>query len=68
VQLPVVDAGRHGTRPADGAGGDLDRRHHRPVGSDVGRGGPFKKLMDVWADMINENGGLHVRPIAKKFR
>jgi hypothetical protein len=29
-----------------------------PMSAEVG---PFKKLMDVWAEMVNAQGGLHVK-------
>jgi branched-chain amino acid transport system substrate-binding protein len=35
-----------------------------PMSAEVG---PFKKMMDVWADMLNEHGGLHVRAYNKKL-
>jgi branched-chain amino acid transport system substrate-binding protein len=35
-----------------------------PMSAEVG---PFKKMMDVWADMINEQGGLHVKVYDKKL-
>jgi branched-chain amino acid transport system substrate-binding protein len=35
-----------------------------PMSAEVG---PFKKMMDVWADMINEQGGLHVKAYHKKL-
>jgi branched-chain amino acid transport system substrate-binding protein len=35
-----------------------------PMSAEVG---PFKKLMDVWADLINEKGGLHVKAYHKKL-
>jgi branched-chain amino acid transport system substrate-binding protein len=35
-----------------------------PMSAEVG---PFKKMMDVWADMVNERGGLPVRAYNKKL-
>jgi branched-chain amino acid transport system substrate-binding protein len=35
-----------------------------PMSAEVG---PFKKMMDVWADMLNEQGGLHVKAYGKKL-
>ena len=35
-----------------------------PMSAEVG---PFKKLMDVWAALINEKGGLHVKAYHKKL-
>lgn len=35
-----------------------------PMSAEVG---PFKKMMDVWADMLNEKGGLHVKAYHKKL-
>jgi branched-chain amino acid transport system substrate-binding protein len=35
-----------------------------PMSAEVG---PFKKLMDVWAGMVNEKGGLHVKAYHKKI-
>jgi branched-chain amino acid transport system substrate-binding protein len=35
-----------------------------PMSAEVG---PFKKMMDVWAGMVNEQGGLHVKIYQKKL-
>jgi branched-chain amino acid transport system substrate-binding protein len=35
-----------------------------PMSAEVG---PFKKMMDVWASLINEEGGLHVKVYDKKL-
>jgi branched-chain amino acid transport system substrate-binding protein len=35
-----------------------------PMSAEVG---PFKHMMDVWADMINEKGGLLIKAHAKKL-
>lgn len=35
-----------------------------PMSAEVG---PFKKMMDIWADMVNEQGGLLVKAYAKKI-
>jgi branched-chain amino acid transport system substrate-binding protein len=35
-----------------------------PMSAEVG---PFKKLMDVWAAMVNEQGGLHVKAYGRKL-
>jgi branched-chain amino acid transport system substrate-binding protein len=35
-----------------------------PMSAEVG---PFKKMMDVWAEMVNEKGGLHVKTYGKKL-
>jgi branched-chain amino acid transport system substrate-binding protein len=35
-----------------------------PMSAEVG---PFRKMMDVWADMINEKGGLYVKAHHKKI-
>src|SRR5919197_285235 len=35
-----------------------------PMSAEVG---PFKKMMDAWADMVNEKGGLFVKAYGKKL-
>jgi branched-chain amino acid transport system substrate-binding protein len=35
-----------------------------PMSAEVG---PFKKLMDVWAEIVNEKGGLHVKAYGRKI-
>jgi branched-chain amino acid transport system substrate-binding protein len=35
-----------------------------PMSAEVG---PFKKMMDAWAEMINQQGGLHVKAYNKKL-
>jgi len=35
-----------------------------PMSAEVG---PFKRIMDAWADMVNERGGLFVRAYGKKL-
>lgn len=35
-----------------------------PMSAEVG---PFKKMMDIWADMVNEQGGLLVKAYGKKI-
>jgi branched-chain amino acid transport system substrate-binding protein len=35
-----------------------------PMSAEVG---PFKKLMDIWADMVNEQGGLSVKAFGRKI-
>lgn len=35
-----------------------------PMSAEVG---PFKKLMDVWTEIVNEKGGLHVKAYGRKI-
>jgi branched-chain amino acid transport system substrate-binding protein len=35
-----------------------------PMSAEVG---PFKKLMDAWAEIVNEKGGIHVKAFGKKI-
>jgi ABC-type branched-subunit amino acid transport system substrate-binding protein len=35
-----------------------------PMSAEVG---PFKKMMDVWAGMVNEQGGVHVKAYNQKL-
>jgi branched-chain amino acid transport system substrate-binding protein len=35
-----------------------------PMSAEVG---PFKKMMDTWAEMVNDTGGVHVKAYGKKL-
>jgi branched-chain amino acid transport system substrate-binding protein len=37
------------------------------TGPFIGAAGPFRALMDTWAEMVNEDGGLYVQEYGKKI-
>lgn len=37
------------------------------TGPFIGAAGPFRALLDTWAEMVNEDGGLYVQEYGKRF-